>query len=378
MLNIQKIPLAWKIVTSNKGRLALSLAGIAFSVVTMFLELGFFNGFNDSQVNLVTLFQAELVLMHKHKYNIMRGDTFHKAILYQTSVLEEIKEVIPIYEGTLRLRNEKKNMAYRIGALAFPVNTHPFKIPGLKKYQKALTKRNTMLYDSRSRAIYGEIREGMEIELSGRKYRVGGLIKLGPNFTRNGWVIMSDMNWLSISRRPNMLSFGLIQVRPGTDLEVLKRKISSLCPEYVDVMTPEEVIKRDTHFWTTATPFGIVFGTGLIIGFVIGIMICYQILFNEIADNMPQYATLKAVGFSNAYLVGVVMKIAILYSILGFFPGLFGGWILYKIIEYFTRINMFLTFGRVILIFILAVLMCGLSGLLALRKVIKADPAEVF
>lgn len=375
---IRKIPLAWDIVTYDKRRLALSLAGIAFSVITMFLEMGFFNGFNDSQINIVPLFNAELVMMHKSKINMMKSSDMTKAILYQALAFNEVKEVIPVYQDSLRLRNAKTDMVHKIGVISFPVGTQPFKIPGLQRYQDSLKKRNTILYDSRSRAIYGDIREGMEIELSGMKYRVGGLIKLGPNFTHNGYVIMGDVNYLPIIGRPDLISFGLLRVTPGTDLETLKTKLSSLCPEDVIIMTPDEVRKRDTHFWTTATSFGIVFGTGLVIGLVIGVMICYQILFNEITDHMPQYATLKAVGFSNAYLVGVVMKIAILYSLLGFLPGLLGAWILYEIIEYFTRIVMYLTFERIIIICGFTVFMSGFSGFLALRKVIKTDPAEVF
>jgi len=378
MVDSRKIPLAWKIVTFNKRRLILSLAGIAFSVMTMFLELGFYNGFNDSQVNLPPIFNGDLVIMHKTKIHMMKTSYLKKAILHQTLAFEEVEEAIPIYVGMMSLKNSTTDMVYDIGVMAFPADSVPLKVSGFTENQNVLKNKNSVLFDSLSRSIYGKIKEGDEIELSDKKFLVGGLVELGPNFTRNGWVIMSDSAWLNLGVNPHKISFGLLIVKPGTDLETLKSKIAALNPGEVTVMTPREVRQRDTHFWTTATPLGIVFGTGLIIGFLIGVMICYQILFNEITDHMAQYATLKAVGFSNAFLIGTVMKIAILYSLLGFLPGLLGGWVLYHIIEYFTRIDMFLTGGRIILICIFTVLMSVFSGLLAVRKVMRADPADVF
>ncbi len=379
MEKVKKIHIEWKILTHDRRRLALSLAGIAFSVITMFLELGFFNGFNDSQANLPPLYNADLVMMHKSKVNMMKSNRINRAYLYQVAPFDGVTEVIPVYEGNLRLRNPETDMVHRIAIIAFPIGTPPFTIPELKLYQDILKKKNAVLYDSRSRSVYGNIREGMDIELSDSIYKVGGVIKLGPNFARNGYIIMSDTNWLThTSSRSDQISFGLIRVKPGVDLKDLKARIVSLNPEEIIAMTPGELRERDVRFFTKATPFGIIFGTGLVIGFVIGVMICYQILFNEVTDNLPQYATLKAIGFPNLYVISIVMKIALVLSLLGFFPGLLGGWILYTTIEHFTRINMFLTAGRIALICILTVLMCGFAGGLAVRKVMKADPAELF
>lgn len=373
-----RIPIVWKILTHDKRRLALSLAGIAFSVVTMFLEIGFFNGFNDSQSNLPPLYNADLVMIHRSKTNMMKSNSINKSYLYQILSFDEVTEVIPVYEGNLRLRNPKTDMVHRIAVISFPVYTLPLKIEGLEQYQEALKRENIILFDSRSRAIYGKIRAGMDVDLSGKIYKVGGLIKMGPNFARNGYVFMSDTSWMNWTQRPHEISFGLIRLKAGTDVQALKARITSLDPDEIVAMTPEELKERDVRFFTKATPFGIIFGVGLVIGFVIGIMICYQILFNEVTDNMPQYATLKAVGFSNFYVVGIVMKIALILSLLGFFPGLLGGWLLYVVIEHFTRITMFLSTGRILLIGVLTVFMCAFSGVLAVQKVMKADPASLF
>jgi DevC protein len=123
---------------------------------------------------------------------------------------------------------------------------------------------------------------------------------------------------------------------------------------------------------------GVIFGIGLIIGFVIGTIICYQILFNEITDHLTQFATLKAMGFSAGYLRGVVLQEAALLGVVGFLPGLGGGYLLYWLLEGMTGIVMFQTPGRALIIFFLTVIMCVMAGFIAVKRVVKADPADVF
>ena len=379
MPNHRNISLAWEILFHDKQRLLLSLAGIAFSVLTMFVELGFFNGFNDSQVNLIDRYKdADLVMLHKHKTNMVRMDRMEKSHLYQTLAFDEIAELIPVYEGHMRAKNPDSGLSHRISVIAFPADADPFLLEGFDRYRDLLKRTNTVLFDSRSRTIYGDVRPGMDIELNNRTFQVGGLVTLGPNFANNGYVLMSDTSWRSSRRSRHEISFGLIRLKPGSDAQQVKQQIQSSMPNDILVMTQAELRARDIRVFIFLAPLGIVFGIGLVVGFIIGIIICYQIIFNEITDHLAQYATLKAIGFSNWYMTGVVLQIALLLSLTGFLPGLLGGWIIYRAIDYFSRIRMFLTFGRIGVIYLLTVVMCTIAGLLAARKVIDADPAEVF
>lgn len=363
----------------KKGRLILSLLGIAFSVVIMFMEIGFFNGINDSQANLPPLIDADLLIMHHRRYSMLETVTIPRDRLNQVAALDEVAEAIPFYEGMDTLFNAQEKRIRAISILAFPQDTKsPLRVEGLEKYREQLKIRGNVLYDRLSREIYGNIKPGDEIILGGRRQNVIGTVKIGPNIKVDGYIIMGEATWVNNTGSVDKINLGLIRLKPDADIKAVKQKMRNLLPADSIIMTPEEARKREVMFTIQSTPTGSVFGVGVIIGFIIGVIICYQILFNEITDHLPQYATMKAVGFSKKFLVKLVMKQSVLLSVLGFIPGLVGGGILYFIIQYFTRILMFMTPLRVFFVFVLTVLMCVVASIFAMKKVLKADPADLY
>jgi putative ABC transport system permease protein len=131
-------------------------------------------------------------------------------------------------------------------------------------------------------------------------------------------------------------------------------------------------------FWQSSTPTGFVFTLGLIMGFVVGVVICYQILSTDVADHLPEYATLKAIGYTDRYLTGVVLREGLLLALLGYLPALGLSWLLYRLLGAWTGLPLVMTAGRAGFVLLLATVMCAFSGFLALRRVRAADPAEVF
>lgn len=144
------------------------------------------------------------------------------------------------------------------------------------------------------------------------------------------------------------------------------------------MLTKPDAIAREEQFWKWSTPIGSVFLTGLIIGFVVGVIICYQIIYSDIADHMGEFATLKAMGYGNGYLIRFVLEESVYLSVLAFIPGLLISLVLYYGVGYFTGLLMELTPGLGLLVFLLTLAMCAVSGSLAMRKVLAADPADLF
>lgn len=365
-------------LTHRKGRFALSMLGIAFSVVIMFMEIGFFNGINDSQARFATLLDADLVLMHKGRYSLLESDRLNRIRMQQALAVEGVASATALYEGEQLFINPETGMAQAINVVAFPAETVPLKLPGLARYSGELRLKGNILFDRKSRRLYGDIRPGTAVTLGGAPATVVGLVDMGPTIRADGTVLMGEQTWTETKAGADLLTMALLKLKPGAGLEAVRAAIRARLTDEVLVMTPDEIREREVNFTARATPAGGVFAIGLTVGFIIGLIICYQILFNEISDNMPQYATVKAVGFSKSYLVSLVMQQALLLAVFGYLPGLLGGLVLYHFIESSTSILMFITVPRGVLIFVLTVVMCAVSGLLAVRKVLRADPAEVF
>jgi putative ABC transport system permease protein len=113
-------------------------------------------------------------------------------------------------------------------------------------------------------------------------------------------------------------------------------------------------------------------------GFIVGTVIVYQILYSEVSDHMPEYATLKAMGYTQTYLLLVVFQEALILAILGFVPGFGFAMVQYTMARNATLLPIAMTASRAITVIILTILMCFISGAIAVRKLRSADPADIF
>jgi putative ABC transport system permease protein len=243
----------------------------------------------------------------------------------------------------------------------------------------------TILMDSKYKREFGKIRPGMQRELAQHTVDVADTFTLGTDFGSDGNVVMSDLTFVRLF--PNELTpeatlsladVGVVQLEPGSDIETLRRTVGELLPDDVSVYTRDEFSDREKRYWQKSTPIGFIFQFGLCMGFIVGAVICYQIISTDVAEHLAEFATIKAIGYHDRYLNRCVLRETLWLAVLGFVPGLALSWLLYRGLDALVGLPMRLTIWRILLIFGLTALMCVLSGLLALRKVKTADPAEVF
>jgi putative ABC transport system permease protein len=149
-------------------------------------------------------------------------------------------------------------------------------------------------------------------------------------------------------------------------------------PNDVRVLSKEEFITQEKDFWKTSTPVGFTFALGAVIGFLIGSVIVYQILYSDVAEHLSEYATLKAIGFKDRYLLMIVFEESLILAGLGFVPGIVIAVGFYAIMKQATLLPIAMTWERAVFIFILTGAMCSVAAAIAIRKLQSADPADVF
>jgi putative ABC transport system permease protein len=260
-----------------------------------------------------------------------------------------------------------------------------FLLPDVRRQMAALKQPDTALIDSRSRRFYGALETGLPAELTRRTVRIVGTFPLGADFRNDGSVIVSDRTFVNALGNPanplprrSRVELGLVSVRRGADIEVVKRALAEVLPADVEILTKQQFIDRTRAYWNRAKPVGMVFGLGMVVGFLIGVAICYQILYLDITDHLPQFATLKAIGYHNRMLVDVVLRKALYLGALGFVAGLIASLALYALLQTYSGIRMELTIARTLLVLVATLAMCQLAAVVAVRKVLAADPAEMF
>src|SRR5262249_18661569 len=114
---------------------------------------------------------------------------------------------------------------------------------------------------------------------------------------------------------------GVLKVRPGADLVRLRDAVQAALPPDVLVLTRRDFVAKEQGFWDKVAPIGTVFNIGVVMGFVVGTDICYQVLFSDVSDRLAEFATLKAMGYSNARLFGGVVEQAVYLALLGYAAG---------------------------------------------------------
>jgi putative ABC transport system permease protein len=316
-----------------------------------------------------------------------------------------VKEAIPVYleYQTAKLRHTATDPTQRaanrrLRVIGIDPASRLFDLPDVPPQEWAeLNTPGTALYDRMSRAhpdqrnhpgetVFGKFAPGVHTELAGREITLIGGFSMGFDFGTDGSLIVSDRTFAKWVREPTnplnpMAEVDLVAVRlqPGAGPEAVKAAVQAKYPEgNVLVLTRDEMVWREKMFWWANTPIGFAFGAGVVLGFVVGMVICYQILASEVADHLPEYATLKAVGYTNRYLSWVVLQESLILAAAGFLPGMAVTYGTYVVLSDMTGLPMMLTPGRFGLILVLTVVMCAASGLLAVRNVKKVDPADVF
>lgn len=382
------IPLAWLQLVREKIRLLIALAGIGFAVILMFIQLGFQDALFTSAVSLHTSMQGDIFLISPQSTALIAMRTFSDRRLYQAYGYPGVESISPIYLGFGFWKNPVNQRTRSILVIgidpAEPVLSNEL-VPNLAPIQLP----DVVLFDDKSRAEFGPVADlfnqngAVQTEVSGRRVTVGGLFSLGASFGADGNIITSDLNFLRIfnQREKGLIDVGMVKVKPGTDIEATLQAMRSQIQDVtndVRIFSKAEFIKFEEDYWRSSTAIGFIFTLGTAIGFLVGTIIVYQILYTDITDHLAEYATLKAMGYKNSYLLSVVFQESLILSVLGYLPGFFLAIGLYKVTRNATLLPVDMTVSRAILVLILAIIMCVISGAIAVRKVQDADPADIF
>jgi putative ABC transport system permease protein len=389
---ILNIPLPWLQLVKQKVRFFVALAGIAFISVLMFMQIGFQDALYSSATQVHKHLQGDLFLLSSQYKSLTSTQSFPRSRLYQTLGFNGIESVQPLYVQFAKLKNPVNGRKYPIYVLGFEPIKSIFKLPEVERDFQVLKIPDQVFFDRAARPEFGPIAEyfqknkpiTMEIfsylGTIGYKVKVSGLFTLGPSFGVDGNLIVSSSTFLKIfsEHRVNEIDIGSIHLQPNANIKTILATLSNSLPKDVIVMTRQEFIDFEKSYWTLRTPIGFVFNLMVIMAFVVGVIVVYQILYSNISTHFVQFATLKAMGFRNKYLLNVVFQQAIILAILGYIPGFAISLGLYDLAKDATKLPIVMDVSKGLLVFTSVIVMCLTSGFFSTNKLRKVDPAEIF
>ncbi len=394
---LSKTPLAWKNLTHDMRRLVIAICGIAFAVLLMFTQVGFQNALFDSQAKLIDDLQGDIFLVSKAKFTLASEKRFPITRLNQARSCPGVKGAYPIYTelstSVLRcIENGLGNRGYPLRSIGFFLDDPVFRADEVNVQLPRLRTQQSALIDRKSKETKFPVPfdddaalAQIQVELAKKSLTLVGTFDLGTDFAHDGNLLMSAESFAKYF--PNrvrygdplgVIDIGIVHLLPDANLEDVHEFIERTLDKDVYVFTREQFRNEEIRFWDRSTPIGTIFLAGKIIGFIVGMVICYQVIYSDIADHMAEFATLKAMGYTTRYFIGLILTEAMLLAIVGYLPGAILSRGLYGWLSDKTGLLMLMTPFGLLFVFVATIAMCVASGLLAVRKLLAADPANLF
>lgn len=386
-----KTPLLLYNLWHDWRRTLVGIAGVAFAVVLMLVQLGFLNSVALTATLLYRQLDFDILLTSRRYQTVSKAGFFPRQRLYEAASTAGVRDAHPLYLDFAQWLTMDDSMPpekrRRRGVLviAFPLEQRPLRLGELNEHVGRLKRSGVVFMDELSKDKFGDWRHHPAAELSGRRVAVAGKFRLGTGFGPDGNVVMGEQTFRHLFPYRSLadVSLGLVRIEPGRDARQICRDLTLRLPEDVQARTRDEIEWHEQAYWIWGMSIGIIFSFGVVVGFMVGAAIVYQVLASDIARHISEYATLKAIGYSAGYLRRVVLVQALILAACGFMLGWLISSVLYRLTEQWNQIPMRMgAFGvpgcLPLAVLLLTTAMCASSGLFALRKINSADPAALF
>jgi len=381
-----RLPVGWLQLINNRTRLMAATAGVAFANILIFMQLGFLGGLVDSVALPYSIFTADLVLTSPETNGMGDAGTMPRQRLYQALAVDGVADAQPLYVGRIDWeRADGAVSSLRVFGVG-PADP-PFSDGRLMRAAQYLQLPDVALIDAATRPDPTQVigspspNEPYVFEVNGRSISVVGTFSIGGGFDADGHMLVSDQTFFRLfpEREAGAPNYVLAHVAPHAQPRAVLADLRAALPgQDAVIRSLRQTIEDDQSYQTTERPVGLVFGFGVVIGVLVGVIIVYQVLATDVADHLSEYATFKAIGYRQSYFLGIVFEEAVILAVCGFVPGVLISTGLYAVVSDATGLPITMSGLRPVYVFLGTVGMCVVAGAIATRRLAGADPADLF
>lgn len=376
-----KTPLAWRNVAQNKVRSLVALCGISFAILLIFMQLGFHAAARSSATNVYEALDFDVLVLSTQYVFMARPAQFPRNRLEQLRAIEGVETVMPVWIELGEWRSRKSRHRWNVMTIGVEPAQRPFRDPAMNDQLSLLTIPDQALADTLSRPEHGPMTPGIRSEVQHHRIRIVGRYAIGAGFLAGATMITSRDTFLNTFKETSSadrINVGAVKLVPNTSPEAIAQEMRRRLWPVATALTRAEITRAEQAFWLNVKPIGIMFTSGVLVAFVAGAVILYQVLASEVQNRLREYATLKALGYGNGYIYGVVLRQAFIFSMLGFVPAFFLAVALYSLLRTEALVPVAMEPARAAGVFLLTTVMCLSATFLAVRKVRQADPSDLF
>ena len=385
-----RLPLALKQLTDAPVKTAAAAAGICFSTVLVFFQLGLLNAIYQSQSRPYSLLDGEIVLVSDRFSRLSQSPEIALSDVMRAQGVEGVAHVSPlsIQLGILLILPQGFTTNAQIYSIdpsnsALSIEKTKLNISSLTLYERASI--DNMSRPSYVSNVQKKLRSNSDYRtnLGDKRLIINSISSIGSTFAADLSLVMSQDNLMHYfpGRSYSKTNLGIVKLKPGYSIQkVLDTLNSKLYPVGYNIMAMSipEISDKEMKFWRENTSLTFIFGIGVIVGFVVSGIILYQILYSDVISHLPEYATLLALGYPNIYVIKVVFVQAFLLTAISF-PFSFAISLgLYGLMASATNLVIYMTLERCISVLFLSLLTSSFSCYLATNQLRKVDPSSLY
>ncbi|SEA09825.1 FtsX-like permease family protein [Rubrimonas cliftonensis] len=380
-----RMPIGWLQLTHRRGRFIAALAGVAFANVLVFVQLGIMNAMAAATLRPYDFFVADVMISAGDANALNEGGNVARQWMLQAFADPDVVAGMGLFVGTAPWDRGEKDIS--LNTLGVDPAQPRFLAPEIAADAALLKLQGAAILDRRARGLPREEAAAIRpqtprsFETEGRTVTAMTTFAGGGGFGGDGYMIVSDQTFLSLfpARRSGAPDHILLQLRRGADATAVAARLRTLISDdSLRIRAYADAAQEDLRYQQTRRPTGIIFGFGVLIGVLVGLVIVYQVLSADVADHLREYATFKAMGYGPMFFAGVVVEEALVLGLLGFAPGLVFGAAILSLMGALTTLPLTMTPGMAVTVFLGTVLFSVLSGIVATRRLAAADPADLF
>ena len=372
--------LSWHNTFHNRKRALAATAGIAFAVLLIFMEVGFLDAARLNAALLYAGLDFQAVIVSRGYVSAQRTLPISAHRILQARHVPGVESTLPLLIETARWLNVAERRTRSCRVIGVDPALSPFLDPEINAQLDRIRSPNTLLMDRLSSRKYGAWQRDGKVYINDTPVTVIGDFAMGTGLISDGGVVVSRETFQGITGRGADQGYdvGLVRIAAAADIDRVIADLRAQLPGDAMVLSRQEIIAREQYYWVNLKPVGVMFRVGAMVAFIIGAVILYQVLALEIGNRLNEFATLKAMGYAPEYLYRVGAEQAVIFSLLGYLPAFVLALGLYQIVFSLSRLPLHMEPGRAGVVLVLTLAMAAVAAALALRKLNRADPAELF
>jgi len=370
--------LAIKNLLHDKLRSAMTIAGVAFAVTLVFVQIGLFLGLLDNASVTIDRIDADLWVTSRNTPNVDFAHGFPEGYVQRVRSVDGVERadnlLIQFLNVALPNGAEEGMLAYGLEDFSrwgIPWNVEEGSLADLRRG-------DFLFLDASAERRYGPFAVGDHREIFGYRVKIIGRTREALSFTTTpiGFLDYRLVQRLAGDRIAGKTTYILVRLAPGADLATVRAEIARRLP-YNDVYTRAEWARRSRGYWVASTGLGLNMYLTVFLGCLVGVVVVAQTLYTSTMEHLKEFGTVKAIGGSNADIYRILGTQATLAALVGYAVG---GGMAAALGPAMAKIGLKLIvtpeLGAVVFAGTLA--LCLGSAFVSFRKVARIDPALVF